>query len=67
MRCNPLLVKCGLHLFLLFQQFYVSFGDDEYPAQYGYAKYKVSYLSRFRGLATAGPLFAYCLGKCCLI
>lgn len=37
MRCNPLLVKCGLHLFLLFQQFYVSFGDDEYPAQYGYA------------------------------
>lgn len=29
--------------------FYVSFDDDEYPAQYGYAKYKVSGI-RYTGL-----------------
>ena len=30
--------------------YYVSFSDDEYPAQYGYAKYKVSGY-RYTGLA----------------
>lgn len=29
--------------------FYISFSDDEYPAQYGYAKYKVSGI-RYSGL-----------------
>lgn len=32
-------------------EFYVSFNDDDYPATYGYAKYKVSGF-RYTGLAS---------------